>query len=210
VRLMDLDPFVPVGIKAQTIRFLDIFLLHCLLTESPQDTPAEIAALGRNQHRTAAFGRDPAVLLERNGREVKLTDWGAQIVAECAPIARLLDEVHNTSDYGDALRAAEALLQNPDMLSSARVLAAMARDHSNSFSAFSLAQSEQLKAKLLKLPYGGTLHAHLEAVARQSVEDQKAVEAADTLPFEQYRQQYISAERLGLGKAAVAPALAAV
>src|SRR4029434_5691570 len=46
VRLMELDPFVPVGIKAQTMRFLDVFLLHCLLTDSPDDTPAEIAALG--------------------------------------------------------------------------------------------------------------------------------------------------------------------
>jgi glutamate--cysteine ligase len=210
VRLMDLDPFVPIGIKAQTIRFLDVFLLHCLLADSPEDTPQEIAALGRNQHRTAAFGRDPAVMLERHGREVKLTQWGGEIVAECAPIAALLDRVHDTTDYGDALRAAEALLADPDMLPSARVLSAMARDHSNSFSGFSLAQSEQAKGKLLKLPYAGSLHQRMEAVARQSLEDQKAVEAADTLPFEQYRQQYISPERLGLGKAAVAPALAAV
>lgn len=210
VRLMDLDPFVPVGIKAQTIRFLDVFLLHCLLSASPDDTPQEIAALGRNQHRTAGFGRDPAVLLERDGREVKLVDWGAEIVAQCAPIAAMLDQVHHTTDYGDALRSAQALLENPDMLPSARVLSAMARDHSNSFSSFSLAQSQQSKSKLLKLPYSGTLHARMEEVAKQSIDDQKAVEAADTMPFEQYRQQYISPERLGLGKAAVAPALAAV
>ncbi|MBP8831573.1 MAG: glutamate--cysteine ligase, partial [Acidovorax sp.] len=31
VRLMDLDPFVPVGITAPTMRLLDVFLLHCLL-----------------------------------------------------------------------------------------------------------------------------------------------------------------------------------
>ena len=210
VRLMDLDPFVPVGIKAQTIRFLDVFLLHCLLADSPEDTPQEIAALGRNQHRTAAFGRDPAVMLEREGREVKLTQWGAEIVAQCGPIARMLDEVHDTTDYGDALRAAEALLQNPDMLPSARVLSAMARDHANSFAAFTLAQSEQAKAKLLKLPYTGGLHARMEAIAKQSIEDQVAVEKADTLPFEQYRQQYISPERLGLTQQAVAPALATV
>ncbi|MDB5955081.1 glutamate--cysteine ligase [Ramlibacter sp.] len=210
VRLMDLDPFVPIGIKAQTIRFLDIFLLHCLLAESAEDTPQEIAALGRNQHRTAAFGRDPSVQLERGGREVKLTQWGAEIVAECAPIAALLDEVHQTSDYGDALRSAQALLQNPEMLPSARVLSAMARDHDNSFAAFTLTQSEQTKAKLLKLPYTGGLQARMEAAVRQSLADQAAVEAADSLPFEQYRQQYISPERLGLTQAAVAPALAAV
>jgi glutamate--cysteine ligase len=207
---MDLDPFVPVGIKAQTMRFLDVFLLHCLLAGSPDDTPQEIAALGRNQHRTAAFGRDPAAVLERDGREVKLTDWGAQIVAECAPIAGQLDAVHNTTDYSDALRAAEALLENPEMLPSARVLSALAREHGNSFASFTLAQSQLTKGKLLKLPYPGSLHARLEAVAGQSVADQAAVEAADTMPFEQYRQQYISPERLGLTQAAVAPALAAV
>jgi glutamate--cysteine ligase len=149
-------------------------------------------------------------MLERGGREVKLRDWGAEIVAECAPVAAMLDTVHGTTDYGDALRSAEALLANADMLPSTRVLAAMARDHSNSFAAFTLAQSEQTKAKLLKLPFAGSLQARMEAVVRQSVEDQKAVEAADALPFEQYRQQYISPERLGLGQAAVAPALAAV
>jgi glutamate--cysteine ligase len=210
VRLMDLDPFVPVGIKAQTLRFLDVFLLHCLLAESPADTPQEIAALGRNQHRTAAFGRDPALELERDGREVKLTEWGAELLQQCAPIAAMLDSVHATSDYSDALRGAEALLQTPEMLPSARVLAAMAHDHSNGFGAFSLAQSRLARDKLLKLPYSGTLHQRLEDLARQSVQDQAAVEAGDSMPFEQYRQQYISQERLGLGRSAVAPALAAV
>jgi glutamate--cysteine ligase len=42
VRLMDLDPFIPVGITMQTMRFLDVFLLHCLLADSPPDTPREI------------------------------------------------------------------------------------------------------------------------------------------------------------------------
>jgi glutamate--cysteine ligase len=210
VRLMDLDPFVPIGIKAQTIRFLDVFLLHCLYAGSPDDTPQEIAELGRNQHRTAAFGRDPALMLERGGREVRLVDWGAEIVRECAPIAALLDSVHDTTDYGDALRAAEALLQNPEMLPSARVLAAMAREHDNSFGRFTLAQSVLAKTKLLKLPFTGGLEARMEALVRQSLQDQAEVEAADTMPFEQYRQQYISPERLGLTQAAVAPQLAAV
>ncbi len=65
VRLLDLNPFVATGITAQTMRFLDVFLLHCLLSDSPPDTPQEIAALGRNQHKTAAFGREPGLVLER-------------------------------------------------------------------------------------------------------------------------------------------------
>lgn len=210
VRLMDLDPFVPVGIKAQTIRFLDVFLLHCLLSDSPPDSPQEIAALGRNQHKTAAFGREPGLTLERDGREVRLADWGAQIIADCMPLAAALDAAHGTTDYSDALRAGQALLGEPDMLPSARVLQAMARDHDNSFIGFSRSVSEQTKAKLLKLPYAGGLHARMEAAAKQSVAEQAAVEAADTLPFELFRQQYVSPQRLQLTQEAVTPALAAV
>jgi glutamate--cysteine ligase len=35
-------------------------------------------------------------------------------------------------------------------------------------------------------------------MAQESIEEQKRIEAADTLPFELYRQQYLSAERLGV------------
>src|SRR5262245_35922367 len=54
VRAMDLDPYSPVGITASTMRFLDVFLLHCLLTESPPDTDREIEALGRNKQEVAS------------------------------------------------------------------------------------------------------------------------------------------------------------
>src|SRR4029077_5706703 len=67
VRCMDLDPFSPVGIPADTIRFLDVFLLHCLLTESPPDTRPEIEAVGRNKLRAAARVREPGLRLDRVG-----------------------------------------------------------------------------------------------------------------------------------------------
>ncbi|HZE90652.1 MAG TPA: glutamate--cysteine ligase, partial [Rhizobacter sp.] len=72
VRCMDLDPFEPVGIGASTMRFLDQFLLHCLLADSPPDTPREIAAIGGNQHAAAARGREPNLKLNRNEKLVTL------------------------------------------------------------------------------------------------------------------------------------------
>ena len=210
VRLLDLNPFVPIGITAQTLRFLDIFLLHCLLSDSPPDTPHEIAALGRNQHKTAAYGRQPGLLLERGSSEVELIAWGEELLDSFGPIATALDGTHQTTDYLDALRGAQALLRQPDLLPSARVLAVMEKDFDNSFRAFGCAQSQQTRAKLLSLPFSAAQQAKFEALSRQSVQDQKAIEAADTLPFEAYRQQYVSPERLELTKAAIAPALAAV
>ena len=210
VRLLDLNPFVAVGITGPTLRFIDIFLLHCLLSDSPPDSPQEIAALGRNQHKTAAFGREPGLMLEREGSEIALTEWGAQLLAEFGPIARALDDTHQSSDYTDALRSANALLQDPALLPSARVLAVMAQDFANSFTDFTRAQSEQTRAKLLALPFSAAQQARFAALSGRSVQDQRDIEAADTMPFEIYRQQYIAPERLGLGRAAMAPALAAV
>src|SRR5947207_2624833 len=54
VRAMDLDPFSAVGITADTVRFLDVFLLHCLLSDSPPDSRPEVEAIGRNKLRAAA------------------------------------------------------------------------------------------------------------------------------------------------------------
>jgi glutamate--cysteine ligase len=210
VRLLDLNPFVPIGITAQTIRFLDVFLLHCMLSDSPNDTPQEIAALGRNQHKTAAFGRQPGLMLERGQGEVKLTEWGAELLQSFGPIAASLDAAHQTTDYSDALRAAQALLEQPELLPSARVLAVMQQDFDNSFIGFTRAQSQQTKAKLLALPFSAAQQAKFAALSEQSVRDQQAIEAGDSMPFEAYRQQYTSPERLGLSKTAIAPALAAV
>jgi len=203
VRLMDLDPFEPLGINEQTMRFLDVFLLHCLLSDSPNDTPQELAELKHNQHDAAARGRQPGLLLKRAGREVPLTEWGAELVAQCAPIAAALDTAHGGTPYSEALAAADAALLDASILPSARVLAAMAQDFGNSFMEFTLAQSEKTKAVLQGLPLSNEQLARLTAQSQQSIEEQKKIEASDSLTFEAYRQQYVSAERLGVpGRAA--------
>ena len=206
VRLMDLDPFVPVGIAAPTMHFLDVFLLHCLLSDSPPDSPEEIAALARNQHRTAAYGREPGLKLERGSSEVSLTEWGADILAQCAPIAARLDGAEATTRYSEALAAAYAALLDPDSLPSARVLAAVEKEFDNSFVGFVRAQSIKTRAELLNLPFSDELAAHYQSLSARSIEDQKQIEALDSLPFEVYRQQYVAAERLNVPKRMMAAA----
>ena len=205
VRCMDLDPFEPVGIGAPTMRFLDLFLLHCLLADSPPDTPAEIKALARNQQRVAGRGREPGLQLERAGTEVALADWGAQVLQQLEPIAARLDALHGGAGYRDALVQAQATMRSGDTAPSARVLAVMARDFDSSYVAFTRAQSEQTRNKLLALPFTSDMQARFVALSKASVEDRKRIEAHDSLPFEQYRLQYLSEERLGVPpKAALA------
>ena len=196
VRCMDLDPFVPAGIAAATTRFIDVFLLHCLLADSPPDTPAEIAALARNQHRAAARGREPGLLLEQGDHEITLTDWAGQLLAECAPIAAAMDAAHGGLLYATALAAARAALAQPASLPSARVLATMLADFDGSYPRFIRAQSAATRAAMLALPWSNSQSARYAALAEASVIEQQRIEAADSMEFEQYRLAYLSPERL--------------
>ncbi len=198
VRCMDLDPFRPVGIVAETMRFIDIFLLHCLLSDSPPDTPQEIAALARNQHRVAARGREPGLRLERGDGEVPLAEWGMRVLDECAPAAAALDAAHGGGRYAAALEAAVAGLGDANTVTSARVLAAMLREHEGSYVRFARTRSQQTREATLALPYPAEVDARFRRLAKESIEKQAEIEAADTMPFEIYRQQYVSKERLGI------------
>jgi glutamate--cysteine ligase len=197
VRCMDVNPFMPVGIDTQTMRFIDILLLHCLLSDSPQDTPEEIAALGQNQHLVATLGRDPGLILDCDGNKLALTEWGIQILHECSAIVALLDSVFGGSGYRDALESAFAALLDPGEVPSARVLVKMAGVFDNSYINFTRAQSEQARDVLIKLPFPADKDAHFRGLAQQSFDEQKEIEAADTVPFETYRKSYLSASSLG-------------
>lgn len=193
---MDLDPFVPVGIAAATMRFIDVFLLHCLLQDSPPDTPEEIAALGRNQQLTAACGRQPGLELERGRDRVRLTEWAAELLAECAPIAAALDQAQGGAEHAAALAAAHQALAQPQTLPSARALSTIERDFNKSYTAFIRAQSEQTRSRLMSLDWSPAQQRAYEAMARESVERHAELEAADTVDFETFRQAYLNPQTL--------------
>lgn len=195
VRLMDLNPFLPVGIDEQTMRFLDVFLLHCLLSDSPPDSPAEIEALKRNQHLVAERGREPGLKLACGGMEVALTDWAAQVLGELPALARALDEALGSDGHQAAVQAAQQALHNPALLPSARVLAALP-GYGDSYVAFMLDRSQQIRSLMLAQPPGAALRQRFAEMAVQSRAQQHAIEVSDTLSFEQYRREYTSPARL--------------
>jgi glutamate--cysteine ligase len=196
VRLMDLDPFYPIGITASTILMLDVFLLHCTLTPSAPDTPSELAAVGRNKQRVASRGREPGLRLTRGEEEVPLAEWGAQILTECASIAAALDAADGGTGHRDALAAAVAALRDPALTPSARVLEAVARDHENSYVRFVLAQSRTHREAILQLPIAAEVATRYARLAEESLAEQRRIEASETIPFEAYRQLYLAPLRL--------------
>ena len=195
VRLIDLDPFCACGITARTIHFLDVFLLHCLLCESPPDTPQEIAAIARNQHLVALRGREPGLQLERGGHRVALAEWGAELLADCEPIAAVLDAQGGRA-HADAISAAVAALADAASVPSARILEEMEQKHGRSYVRFALAHSLQHRSALQSVPLPPEVEERFARTAEESLINQREIESADTVPFETYRTEYLSPDRL--------------
>ncbi len=196
VRAMDLDPFCAIGINAETTRFLDVFLLHCLQSESPPDTPREIAAIGRNKQRVAARGREPGLHLDRDNRDVELCEWAGRLLAECGPIAAALDAAHGGRAHREALSSAVRAVADPASLPSARALSEMQQRYDGSYVRFALAWSLRHRSALRVEPLPADLEARLALVAESSLERQRMIEARDQMAFEAYRQQYLSHDSL--------------
>jgi glutamate--cysteine ligase len=63
--------------------------------------------------------------------------------------------------------------------------------------AFALSQSVQHKRTLMQLPLSEEEKARYARMAEESIAAQAKIEAADSVPFETYRREYLSRNLLG-------------
>lgn len=72
----------------------------------------------------------------------------------------------------------------------------MARNHGNSHVRFTLAESLAHRGSLLGIPLRAAVEERFALLARESLDKQKKIEAADRIDFETYRQRYLNPELL--------------
>ena len=190
LRALDLNPYLPLGIDAEQVRFIDAFLLHCLLGESPRCNRAEFFEVSDNILRVVEEGRDPALGLRRGGTPVRLTEWAGEFLADIKHSAALLDHFSG-GGYVDAVERQEAKLQDPAQTPSARMLAEMERDGA-SFCEFSMDVSRRHAETFRSMPLANDVRGHMEKTAADSIIRQQEVEAADQIGFEEFLNNWNS------------------
>ena len=191
IRALDVDPFSPVGIEEDTMRFMEAFLIHCALDSSPPVSPREREESEENQRLVAVRGRDSALRLRCAGANIPVMEWAREIVDAVAEIAEILDAPTRTRRYAEAIRSCRACLDDPQLLPSARVLEEM-RARSEAFFEFAMRKSEEHRATLLAATLPAARKAALEAEAIASLRAQSEIEAADRLSFPEYLERYFA------------------
>jgi glutamate--cysteine ligase len=192
VRSLDLNVFDPVGVNQNAMRFTEAFLVYCLLQESPPFDESALAEASRNHTLTAKNGRDPKFRLLRNGKEVALGHWAREIIEDVRAIASVIDQGEGGDAYVQSVDAQSALVENSEETPSARVLEEMRRDGTGFFH-FAMKCAighKEYFSDLIGLE-GDRLQLY-KTEAAESLERQRAIEAADDISFDEYLKQYYS------------------
>jgi glutamate--cysteine ligase len=187
-RALDVSAYDPVGVNQNELRFLEAFAALCLLKDSPPIEQGD--GLDANHQWVAHRGREPGLRLERDGRPIELRAWALELIDSMRGICELLDQGDVQRPYTAALELQEAKVNDPALTPSARTLEEL-RSTGESFAAMALRMSTLHKNYFLDLyPPNEQRLSEFAEQATASLEQQAAIERADTTSFDQYLTNY--------------------
>jgi glutamate--cysteine ligase len=193
VRALDVSAYDPVGVNQNKLRFIEAFLALCVLRDSPPMDDRGLRETDDNHLRVARRGREPGLMLQRDGRAQPLHSWAREILDAMEGVCELLDTGDPARPYAQALRAQRDKVDDVAATPSARLLAELRRS-GESFADLALRMSLAHKAYFLSLhPPDVARLAQFRREADESLAEQRGLESTQREVFEVYLDRYFSA-----------------
>jgi glutamate--cysteine ligase len=190
VRALDVSAFDPVGVNQNKMRFLEVFLALCLMKDSAPIDVSEQDVLDANHVTVARRGREPGLMLNRDGRATPMQGWARELVDSMQGIAEVFDRGDASRPYSAALAVQAAKIGDVTLTPSARMLAEL-ESTQESFFDLALRMSRLHKEYFLALyPPNVERQAEFRAEAEESLRAQARIESTDRMTFEQYLAEY--------------------
>lgn len=199
VRCIDVNPYLPLGIDEDQIRFLDCFLLYCLFKRSPLCDDSDRQRINNNQKRIVNNGRAPNLMLSTATGDRGMTEWGCELLDDISKIAALLDKAHDCDDYQRVCSLQMEKLLDPSLTPSAKILEDMQKQNTPFFG-FTLDQASKHGKYFRNNPLNVTQQNYFEQHRAQSIEKQRQIEETDTTDFDDFLATYYKQyQNLNLG-----------
>ena len=189
LRSVDINPFHPAGITHKQLFFLEVFMLFCLLQDSPKINKKEQKEINENQSRVAHFGRKPNLELSNANKKCTLTSWGSELLDEMMPVDELLTKLHADTCYVSTLKHQMELIEHPELTSSARVLDELMQHHHSYFD-FAYSKSDEHRRYFLERELSEASRNKFTQQAELSLLEQQKVEKNDDVDFDNFLKYY--------------------
>lgn len=192
IRSLDINFDDPAGINQNTMRFVEAFLIYCMLENSPPLCTRSLDETKVNQAMTAKQGRNPEFQLQREGNSIALRAWADEIIENVMAIAECLDRHDGSDRYVQSVRMMQALVADPDETPSARVLQKL-RDEKLSFFELALSMSRVHRDYFAAItPLSDERRQQFLREASESIVRQQQIEESDNISLDEYLATYFS------------------
>lgn len=193
VRAIDINPYEPLGINLQQIYFVELFLLYCLLTDSPNFKQEDYMRSTYNTQTVVLEGRKPGCQLQHHStqKSILLSQWAQDIFKDLYLIADMLDAHTHNQRYTRALHYYEEKITHPELLPSAQLLEDLFNHH-NSFTELGLALSDKNKDYFMNKQLTELERADFDQLTEESLQQLRLLEAQQTGSFEQFIAAYFT------------------
>ncbi len=184
VRSLDINPFSPIGVDAVQARFLDLFLIWCVLADAPEMSSDELLCTRKNWDRVILEGRKPGQTIGIGCSDSRqpLETVGKALFADLRRVAEVLDGSESAS-YQQVCDELVASFDDPELTFSARILKVMQEKGSGGVG---LELAEHYREMLQNEPLELLTEEQLSAERDASRQRQHELELKDKLSFEEY------------------------
>jgi len=141
LRGIDINPFIPEGIDENKIKLLDVYIMHALISDSPEVSDTEIEEIRANQKAMVESGRSKDIKLKRGGVDIPLLELKTVLHDELKQVASAMDEY--CPGYSNAVDSE----MNIDILPSERIMNEI-KSQNISFQEYGLSQSKKIANNL--------------------------------------------------------------
>ena len=194
IRSLDINVSDPAGVNQNTMRFMEAFLIYCLLEDSPPLDDASLEEGKRNQAQTARNGRDPEFRLLRGDSETRLADWANEILDAVMAIAEIIDRANESDSYAQSVRLMQELVADPAATPSARLLEELASAKCSFFD-YTLSAAKNHRDYFASIaPLSESRQREFEQEAVRSIKQQHSIESADAISLDEYLANYFNSD----------------
>ena len=189
VRIMDLDPFSPIGMDQNTLYFLDTYLVYCMLRGDEKFTAEECDALRSLQQEAIAHGRDLSKKINFLEGEASIKAEADKLLNDIKAVANTLSELTQNPSYVNAVESQIEKLENSEELPSTKVAKLSIKEESYAKAMLKLSNQHQNNWQQKELEANTASSFYEEA--KESLKRQKQIEESDEAPFDDFLAHYL-------------------
>lgn len=178
VRLTDVNPYAPVGINQDQMKFIDLFLIHCLVSDSPRLEDCDCSSHDEFFAKVVTQGRDP---------QLKINEKAHELISKFKQTANELNMFFNEEWLDIAL--------DYNKLPSAKVINELNLSK-KSFIEWNIDQAKTFKKYLMAKELSECQSNYLDDLATDSIEEQSEIEENDKTNFDEYLANFYKNTRL--------------